>query len=393
MIDVATKLKEIEDQIIAWRRDLHGFPELEFDLPKTTAYVKKVLDELEIDYEVILDGSAIVGLIKGAEEGKTLALRADMDGLPVAEETGLDFASTNGNMHACGHDGHMAMLLGAAKVLKENSHLLKGNVKLLFQPAEESPGGALPMVEAGVMENPKVDAVLGLHNGNLHRDIAPGKIGIKYGPMMAAADRLFIKVRGKGSHAAYPEDSVDPITTTAQIINSLQSLISRETAAIDPAVLSITKIRGGYNTNIIPDEVELEGTVRTFNNETRQRLARRIKEVTQGLATTMQAQAQVKYDFKYPPLINDQGFTDLFLESASKIMDSQDIVVLKDPVMGAEDMAYFLEKAPGTYIFLSNPRKISGEYFPHHNPKFDLDEGLFYLGSSLLVQTALDYLG
>ncbi len=391
-MNVVEKVKAIEDQIIGWRRDLHGFPELEFNLPRTTSYVKKVLEELGIDYEEILDGSAIVGLIKGAGEGKTLALRADMDGLPVGEETGLDFASTNGNMHACGHDGHMAMLLGAAKVLKENSHLLKGSVKLLFQPAEESPGGALPMVEAGVMDNPKVDAVVGIHNGNLHGDIAPGKIGIKYGPMMAAADRLFIKIRGKGSHAAYPQDSVDPITISAEIISALQMLISRETAAIDPAVLSITKIKGGYNTNIIPDEVEMEGTVRTFDNGTRKRIARRIEEVTSGIASAMQAESFVKYDFKYPPLINDQAFTDFFRQSAEKIMDRDDIVVLKDPVMGAEDMAYFLEKAPGTYIFLSNPAMIDGEYFPHHNPKFDLDESYFYLGSALLVQTALDFL-
>lgn len=391
-MNVVEKVKAIEDQIIGWRRDLHGFPELEFNLPRTTSYVKKVLEELGIDYEEILDGSAVVGLIKGAGEGKTLALRADMDGLPVGEETGLDFASTNGNMHACGHDGHMAMLLGAAKVLKENSHLLKGSVKLLFQPAEESPGGALPMVEAGVMDNPKVDAVVGIHNGNLHGDIAPGKIGIKYGPMMAAADRLFIKIRGKGSHAAYPQDSVDPITISAEIISALQMLISRETAAIDPAVLSITKIKGGYNTNIIPDEVEMEGTVRTFDNGTRKRIARRIEEVTSGIASAMQAESFVKYDFKYPALINDEAFTDFFRQSAEKIMDRDDIVVLKDPVMGAEDMAYFLEKAPGTYIFLSNPAMIDGEYFPHHNPKFDLDESYFHLGSALLVQAALDFL-
>lgn len=391
-MDVVKKVKEIEDQIIGWRRDLHRIPEIGFDLPKTTAYVKKVLDEIGVDYEELLDGSALVGLIKGGQEGRTIALRADMDGLPMGEETGLDFSSETGNMHACGHDGHTAMLLGAAKVLQDNRQLLKGNVKLFFQPAEESPGGAQPMIEAGVMENPKVDAVIGLHNGNLHRELPSGAIGVKYGPMMASADRFTIKIKGRGSHGAYPEDSVDPVVVSGQVITALQTLVSRETPAIDPVVVTIGQINGGHSMNIIPEEVVMMGTVRTFNNDTRKKTARRMEELVQGIASAMQAKAEVDYEFKYPPLINSDDFTDFFVESAKKIIEEERIIVLKDPVMGAEDMSYFLERAPGTYIFLSNPRAIDGEVFPHHNQKFDLDESLFYLGSSLFVQTVLDYL-
>ncbi|HZK09606.1 MAG TPA: M20 family metallopeptidase [Clostridia bacterium] len=392
MTDLIKEVKNIEEQMISWRRDLHRIPEIGLDLPKTSDYIRRALEDLGIEYKELLNGNALVGLIRGQEEGRTIALRADMDGLPVREETGLDFASKDGRMHACGHDGHMAMLLGAAKILQDKRHLLKGNVKLLFQPAEESPGGALPMIEEGALENPKVDAIIGLHNGNLHKDIPKGKIGVRFGPMMASADRVFITIKGKGAHGAYPEQSIDPITIAAELILALQTIISRETAAVDPAVLSICKIEGGYNTNIIPDEVKLEGTVRSFNRETRKMLARRIEEVTRGITATMGAECQIKYEFSYPALINSRSFTEFFIDSAKKIIPESDIVILTEPVMAAEDMAYLLEKVPGTFFFLNNIGEIEGLAYPHHNAKFDLDEGLFYKGTALLVQTVLDYL-
>lgn len=391
-MDIISKVKEIEQDIIKWRRDLHQIPELGLELPKTTAYVKDILDEIGIDYHTLVNGNAIVGLIKGGQEGKTLAIRADMDGLPIKEETDLEFSSKNDWMHACGHDAHTAMLLGAAKILYENRQKLKGNVKLLFQPGEEYPGGALPMIEEGALENPKVDGIIGLHNGHIHNDIEKGQIGISYGPLMASMDRVLIKVKGKGAHGAYPEDSIDPITMASQLVGALQNLISRETKAIDPAVLSICRIEGGFNQNIIPDSVELEGTVRTVNNETRQRIARRIEELTKGLTQGMGGDYDYQYDFKYPPLINSQEFTEFFKESAGKILDKEDIIEIKDPVMGGEDFAYFLEKVPGSYFFLSNPKEVDGQIYSHHNSKFDVDENLFYIGTSLFVQTAIDYL-
>jgi amidohydrolase len=390
MIDILQEVKRIEPDIISWRRDLHQIPELALELPNTVKYIKEKLDEMGIEYKTLVNGNAIVGIIEGGQEGKTIALRADMDALPIKEETNLPFASSNGCMHACGHDAHAAMLLGTAKILNENKENLNGNVKLFFQPGEEYPGGALPMIEEGAMDN--VDAVIGLHAGSIFKDVEKGKIAVSYGPMMASMDRIFIKIKGKGSHAAYPELSIDPISTAAEVISALQRVISREIKAIDPAVLSITRINGGFNQNIIPDEVELEGTVRTVNNETRQLIARRIEEITKGITAAMRADYEVQYDFKYPPLINSEEFTNFFVNSAKKIIDEKDIFEMKYPVMGGEDMAYFMEKAPGTFFFLSNPNEIDGVIYPHHNSKFDVDESLFYKGTALFIQTVFDYL-
>ncbi len=258
-------------------------------MPKTTNYITNKLDEMGIEYKTLVNGNAVVGLIKGIEEGNTIALRADTDALPIKEETGLPFASTNGGaMHACGHDGHAAMLLGAAKVLNDNRDKLKGNVKLLFQPGEEYPGGAKPMIEEGALENPKVDAVIGLHAGG----IAPpngekGKITVSYGPMMASMDRVLIKIKGKGNHGAYPYLAIDPIVIAAEVVTALQNIISRETEATEPVVLSICRISGGYNQNIIPDNVELEGTIRTFDNNTRKRVDTRIEEIVKGVVSAI----------------------------------------------------------------------------------------------------------
>ncbi len=345
-----------------------------------------------IEYHTLVDGNAIVGIIKGGQAGKTIALRADMDALPIKEETGLPFAAVNGCMHACGHDAHASILLGAAKILNANKEKLKGNVKLLFQPGEEYPGGALPMIEEGAMENPRVDAVMGLHVGTIYKDMEKGKIGVSYGPMMASMDRIFIRIKGKGAHGAYPELSVDPISIAAELISTLQRIISREKKAIDPAVLSICRIQGGFNQNIIPDVVELEGTVRTVNNETRQLIAKRIDEITKGITCAMRADYELQYDFKYPPLINSEDFTRFFVEAAKKIIPEEDIFEMKYPVMGGEDMAYFLEKAPGTFFFLNNPKEVGGVVYPHHNPKFDIDESILYKGAALFVQGVVDFL-
>ncbi len=391
-MDILQLTKNVEEDMIRWRRDLHRIPELGLELPKTSAYVQGVLDELGIEYKTLVNGNAIVGLIHGGQEGPVMALRADMDALPIREETGLEFASDNGKMHACGHDGHTAMLLGATKVLQENRNLIKGKVKLLFQPGEEYPGGALPMIEEGAMEDPKVDAVMGIHNGHIFPEIPKGMVGIKYGPMMASMDRILLKIKGKGAHGAYPHDSIDPISMSFQIGTALQTLVSRETKPVDPVVLSICRIEGGFNQNIIPGMVEMEGTVRTLNRETRSRIARRIEELSKGIAQSMRGDAELTYDFKYPPLINDEEFTRFFRDIAVKVVGEEKIFEMKEPVMGGEDMAYFLEKAPGTFIFLNNPKEIDGAIYPHHNSKFDIDESYFKVGAALFVQTVFDYL-
>lgn len=392
MYSIQDELKKIEKDIIGWRRALHAMPELGLELPETVGYIRSQLDEMGVPYTTLVRGNAIVALVEGGAPGKTIALRADMDGLPVREETGLPFASTNGRMHACGHDSHAAMLLGAAKVLNAHRGELRGNVKLFFQPGEEFPGGAKPMIEEGAMESPHVDAVMGLHAGHLAKDLPAGSIAVSYGSMMASMDRILIKVVGKSAHGAYPELSVDPIVAAAQIVNALQTIVSRETAAVEPAVVSVTRITGGINQNIIPGEVELEGTVRALTSETRSLIARRIEEIARGVCAVNRADCEFLYEYKYPPLVNDREFTKAFVESARKLLPEERIVEIPKPSMGGEDMAYFLEKAPGTFVCLNNPKAVGGQIYPHHHAKFDIDESLMWLGSALMVQTSVDWL-
>lgn len=392
MFDIVREVKNIEQEIISWRRELHKIPEIGLELPKTVKYVREKLDEMGIEYHTLVDGNAIVGIIKGNGDGKIIALRADMDGLPIKEETGLPFASTNNCMHACGHDAHTAILLGAAKVLNNNKDKFKGNVKLLFQPGEEYPGGAKPMIEEGALEGPKVDAIMGLHVGHLSDEVSKGNIGVCYGNLMAAADRIFIKVKGKGAHGAYPELSIDPIMIASELVMALSTIISRETQAVDPAVLSICRFQGGSNQNIIPEVVELEGTVRTINNRTRERIAKRIEEITSGITQAHGGTYEYEYDYRYPPLINNSDFTKDFVESAKKIIPEDEINEITRPLMGGEDMAFFLEKVPGTFFYLNNLKPVDGAYYNHHNSRFDIDEQLFWKGSSLLIQGALDFL-
>lgn len=383
---------KIEEEIIGWRRDLHQIPELGLELPQTSAYIQNRLKEMGIDYHTLIDGNAVVGLIKGDQKGKTLAIRADMDGLPIKEETDFAFKSRNENMHACGHDGHVAMLLGAAKILHQNRNLLKGNVKLIFQPGEEYPGGAEPMIKEGVLDNPAVDAVIGLHEGVINPAVPKGMIGISYGETMACMDRFKVTVQGKGAHGAYPEQSIDPISVAVEIISGLYRIKAREINANDPAVLSICQIHGGFNQNIIPDTVFFEGTVRATDQKVREYIATRLEEISVGIARSMGASAKVTYDYKYPPLVNHLELTKRFTDSAKKIVPLDKIVTLEKPIMGGEDFAFFSQKVPGTFFFLSNGLEFDGKIHPHHTSKFAVDESFFKLGTGLFVQFAFDYL-
>lgn len=393
-MEILQQMKVLENDMIRWRRDLHQIPELNLELPKTTDYVKKELDKMEISYTTMVKGNAIVGMILGEKgPGKTIALRADMDALPILEETSLDFASKNGCMHACGHDGHTAMLLGAAKYFSSHRKDFKGNIKLLFQPGEEYPGGALPMIEEGAMENPKVDAVIGLHEGMIDEAVPVGAIGCRVGCMMASMDRFLIRIIGKGCHGAYPQLGVDSILLASEVVVALQKIVSREIKATEPAIISVCRITGGYCQNIIPDSVELEGTVRATNEDTRKFLAKRIEEIVKSITEAGRGSYEIEYDFKYPAVINDKNFTEKFIVSSQKIIPKEQIYHMDVPVLGGEDMAYFLQKAPGTFFFLSNPKiHEDGRIYPHHNPKFDVDEEYFSVGAALFVQTALDFL-
>ena len=387
-------VKQKEAKIIQIRRDLHQIPELELSLPKTVSYVCKQLDELQIPYHKLVDGNAIVALIEGKEKGKCIAIRADMDALPIKENTGLSFASKHeGCMHACGHDGHTAMALGACMVLKELSSEFKGCVKILFQPGEEFPGGALPMIEEGCMENPKVDAVIGLHAGYIYPGVEKGKFGACCGAFFAAADKFKIIIKGYGAHGAYPHLSIDPVPIACEIVSGLQKIISRELPPTTRALISVGQIHGGSGFNIIPDEVFIEGTVRVTDENERNFIAKRIEEIASGIAKSYRAEAKTVYDFRYPVLINDKDFTTFFVKNTKELFGDDSIHEISVPTMGGEDMAYFLQKAQGTFFVLSNPIiHDGGKIYPHHSDRFDIDESLFYKGTSAVLATVLKYL-
>lgn len=391
-MNIIKKTEEVEKYIIKCRHDLHKIPEIGLNLPKTSAYVSNELKNMGIEFRENVGVSGIVGLIRGSKEGKTIALRADMDALPIREETGLSYASDNGNMHACGHDAHTAVLLGVSKVLSENKDKIKGNVKLIFQPAEEGPGGAELMLSEGAFENPKVEAVLGLHVGNLMQGLEKGDIVVSYDSMMACLDRFRLKLIGKGCHGAYPETGVDPVVMTGNFLTALQTIVSREIAATDNVVVTVGKIHGGQAYNIIPNFVELEGTVRAVHQSTREYLADRLEGMAKGISEAMRGTYEFDYTFGYPPLVNDEEFTKLFVNSAKKIMPEENIKAMNKPVMGGEDMAYFLNKVPGTFFFVNNPQEVEGQCYPHHNSKFDIDESMLPRAAALLIQGTLDYL-
>lgn len=395
-INVVELAKLVEEDVIKWRRDLHQIPELGLELPKTVAYVTAVLEELGIDYDAsYVNGNGIVALIHGTKDGaetnRVLAMRADMDGLPIKEATGLEFSSLNENMHACGHDGHTAMLLGAAKILQENRDQFNGTVKLLFQPGEEYPGGAKPMIEEGAMNNPKVTRVIGFHQGHIDPKLPKGTIAYKEGAMMASMDRFLIEIKGKGYHGAYPENSQDPIVAAGQLITALQTIKGRNIKAVNPAVVSITRVHAGYNQNIIPDTAELEGTVRALNDETREFIHHKIEQIAHGIGAALGVECVVTYDYKYPPVTNDAQVTQEVVHSLETIFPGK-LVEIEEPLMGGEDYAFYLYEAPGTFLFLSNPADIEGQFHGHHHAKFDVDESLFHMATASFVKEALDYL-
>jgi amidohydrolase len=390
-MDIKRLSHDVSNSVINWRRDLHKIPEIGLLLPLTSKYICSQLDIMGIDYEsgVGLE-HAIVATVRGNCDGNCIALRADMDGLPIREETGLEYASDNGYMHACGHDAHVAILLGAIKVINQLKHTFSGTVKFLFQPGEEISGGAKPMIEGGALEG--VDAIIGMHVGHITDEISSGHALLNAGSMMACLDRFTVDVKGVGAHGAYPQDSRDSIVMACQIVTALQEIISRELDPVEPGVITVGKIHGGSAYNIIPDEVHFEGTARAVNQKTREYIAKRIKEISKSIAEGFRGSAHCEYYYGAPPLVNDEKFTLKVYNSIIKAI-GEDCVHLKSrPVMGGEDFSYYLEKIPGTFIFLSTPMQIDGQDYPHHNSKFALGEEYFESGVAIFVQATLDFL-
>ena len=390
-MDVKAEVATVMDDVVSWRRHLHERPEIGFDLKGTLAYVSAQLDAMGIPHEVNDEHSYVIGWIRGSEGGRTVALRADMDALPVQEETGLEFASkVPGRMHACGHDAHTAMLLGVAKVLEAHKGDIKGTVKLVFQPAEELGTGSKVLCEDGVMSD--VDEIAGLHVGNISEEAKPGDLVFSLGPMMATMDKFTLKVIGHGAHGSTPQASVDPITIAAYIVSGLQEVISREKDPRNPAVVSVGKIRGGSAFNIIPDTVEMEGTARTLTNEDRDFIERRIGEVAEGIAKAYRADIEYKF-FRQPPrVVNDRAVAER-LVAVSRELYPDDTLIMTRPVMGGEDFAWYLQEKPGAFFLLSNPLPVDGRCWPQHSAHFALDEGQFHKGIEVMVAFALKELG
>ena len=375
--------------MINLRETIHMYPEDGFSEFTTSKIIIEELEKLGIKVQKNVAKTGVVGLIEGKYPGKTVLLRADMDALKIQEQADVEYKSKiDGMMHACGHDGHVAGLLGAAMILNELKDNLHGNVKLVFQPAEERDGGALPMIEEGVLENPKVDAAFAAH---LWGYLNEGEVHLKEGPMMASPDIFNIKVIGKGGHGAVPQESIDPIVITCQIVNSLQSIVSRKINPLDPVVITCGRIQGGDCHNVIPNEVELEGTIRTFNEETRNWVPKVMEDLIRGITTSQGAAYEFKYEPKYPALINDKYMTSFAKESLKKVVGEENVFDLKEPNMGGEDFAYFAQKVPSAFIFVGIANNKS-EPVIHHNPYFKWDSKNVGILAQSLSQIAIDYL-
>ncbi|MBQ1229244.1 MAG: amidohydrolase [Firmicutes bacterium] len=391
MFNITQEVKKIESEIISWRRQLHMIPELHTELPKTTAFIKARLDEMGLTYKTYTN-NGITTVIEGSENGPVIAFRADMDALPVKEETDLPFASTNENMHACGHDAHAAMLLGAAKVLSENRDQFKGKVVMIWQPAEETSGGAKDMIEEGCLANPEVDRFISMHIGSLFKEVTSGKFGVKRGPMCAACAAFYVKIKGKGGHGARPHECIDPLLISCEIVQSLQKLVSREISPAHSAVVTVGTLHAGTIVNIIPDEATFGGTVRCYSPENVELLEKRIKEIVSGTAAANRAVAEIEYIRYYPATINDFTVTDYLAECAAKIIGKENVFFLEEPLAGTEDVAFYINEVPGTYGILGSALPhTDGQIYPLHNSKMVLDESVFWIGSAIFVQAAVDF--
>ncbi|MEP4248889.1 M20 aminoacylase family protein [Tateyamaria sp.] len=381
---IINRIGDLGPDMTAWRQHLHTIPELSFDCPKTSAFIKERLTEIGVD-EVHGDiaQTGVVAIINGQGDGPTMGLRADFDALPITEETGVAYASTHpGQMHACGHDGHTAMLLGAAKYLTETRNF-SGRVALIFQPAEEGGGGGEVMVQEGIMDTFNIKDVYAIHN-------APGKDFGKFhtraGPIMAAADTFHITITGKGGHAARPHDSVDPVVAACAVVTALQTIVSRNHKPLDQLVISTTQIHTGTTDNVIPETAYINGTVRTFDKEVQAMVVRRMEEIAAGTAAAYGCAAQLDFEFGYPPTVNDASKAAFAAKVAADVAGDAGVDADVEPVMGAEDFSYMLEARPGAYLMLGQ-----GEGAGVHHPKYNFNDEIAPIGASFfarLVETA-----
>jgi amidohydrolase len=381
---ISKEVKANKTELVKLRRAIHEWPEPGFKETKTAKLIRSKLDSWGVEHRPLC-GTGTVALVRGAKPGPTVLLRADMDALPLTEENKVPYRSkVPGFMHACGHDGHVAMALVAARLLQQRRRDLAGTVKLMFQPAEEGPGGAVPMLEAGLLEGPKVDAAFAIH---LWNDQPVGKVGCRAGPVFAAQDEFHMKVIGKGGHGAQPHQTVDPVALAAQIVTACQQIVSRKVNPTKTAVVTFGQIHGGTRHNIIPDVVELSGTLRSLDAEVRKQLRREVEYVSNTVAKALGGRVELELIPGYSATVNDPRMTEVAREAASEAVSARNVVE-QDITMGAEDMSYVLERVPGCYMVVGSSNKKRGLVFPHHSAQFDFDEAALEVGVEVWLRLA-----
>ncbi|WP_027415029.1 M20 metallopeptidase family protein [Aneurinibacillus terranovensis] len=378
--------QELSNELIQIRRHLHQHPELSFLEHETAGYIQSCLEKWEIPYQQVGDTGIVVDIIGGKGEGTHIAVRADIDALPIEEKTGLPFASVNsGVMHACGHDGHTAILLGTVYQLDKLKEQLTGRVRCIFQPGEEADGAAEQMIQQGVLENPGVDEMYALH---LWPHLPHGTIGVKYGGITASCDNFHIIVEGKGGHSARPHQAIDAIAISAQLIQTFSFLANKETNPVDPVVIHVGKIQGGVASNVVADKVTLEGTTRAVSPDTRRRIKDRLIQLTESVVASFGAKAKVIYTDGHPPVINNDETTKAVEEAARELYGEQVVCQLKDPSMGADDFGAFAEKVPSSYFRLGIRQEETACYDLHH-PQFQFDERIIPIGVEVFTWIVL----
>ncbi|WP_040212221.1 M20 metallopeptidase family protein [Clostridium polynesiense] len=393
MIDFLKEAKAMEQELIELRRDFHMHPELGFEEYRTSSKIKEILKSLEIEYKEVANTGIcayIKGEAPGAEKGKVIALRADMDALPLEDKKSCEYSSKNqGKMHACGHDAHTTILLGAAKILNNHKSEIKGTIKLLFEPAEETVGGAKYMINEGVLQNPKVDAVIGLH---VSEDVESGKISIKKGVVNAASNPFTLRIKGKGGHGAHPESTIDPIVAASHFVVALQTIVSREIPPVYPAVVTVGSFSGGTAQNIIPEDVVLKGIMRTLNNAHRNYVKKRFVDILEGICRSFRVSYEIEIEESYPCLYNDDDMVQHVINTAEEIIEGSNVLEQQFPSMGVESFAYFSNEIPAAFYFLGTQNNERGINHPAHGSYFDIDENSLHIGAALQAAAAFKYL-
>ncbi len=379
--------KKLGKKLSKIRRQIHMYPEEAYQEKRTAKFVAETLRAMGLEVKTGVAKTGVVGLLKGGRPGGTLALRADMDALPITEQNNTPYRSrVEGTMHACGHDGNTTSVLGAAMLLAARREELAGNVKFFFQPSEEAPpGGALPMIEEGVLDKPKVDAVIGVH---VDPTYPVGKIGLRDGPMMAAADNFDCAILGEAAHGAHPHEGVDAITLSAQVIQALQTIPSRRINPTHPVVLTLGTVKGGYRRNVIADRVEFEGTARTLNEKDRKQVEKLIDRTLVNVTKAGGGKYEFTYERGYPVLTCDPMMTSIVRRASQELLGKRSVVEIDEPSMGGEDFAFFVNRVPGMMLRLGVGNKKKGITYPWHHPRFDLDEDGLPVGAAVMARSA-----